>query len=106
MNSRRALQFNRNHACPKGVTDNELRAWNHVAAFDHDLGDVKYYTTLEDPADTTKTLGQRARAYLDSNCSQCHRPGGPTPLNMDFRAFVPQYDTHTVNVAPAAGDLN
>ena len=44
-------------------------------------------------------VAQRARAYLETNCAQCHQPGGPTALDMDLRAVTPIPDTHTVGVA-------
>jgi glucose/arabinose dehydrogenase len=28
--------------------------------------------------------GDRARAYLHTNCSQCHQPSGPTTVDIDF----------------------
>ena len=33
----------------------------------------------------TAPLGARARAYLHTNCANCHRPGGPAPSDLDFR---------------------
>ena len=44
---------------------------------------------MPDPADTTASLNNRARAYLHTNCSQCHRPSGPTPSTMDLRYTTP-----------------
>ena len=38
-----------------------------------------------DPADTTRSLNDRARAYLHTNCANCHRPQGGTPVNIDLR---------------------
>lgn len=42
---------------------------------------------------TTGTAEQKARAYLHSNCSQCHRPGGPTPAAIDLRYDTPLAST-------------
>jgi uncharacterized repeat protein (TIGR03806 family) len=101
----RALQFNRSHKFANGVTDGQFRAWNHVGSFNYNIGEEKYYSALVDPADAAKPLAARARAYLDSNCSQCHRPGGPTQVNLDFRAFTPYWQTNAMDVAPSSGDL-
>jgi mono/diheme cytochrome c family protein len=60
---------------------------------------------LANPADTTASLNARARAYLQSNCSQCHQPGGPTPSEMDLRATTAFAGTNTCNVVPNSGDL-
>lgn len=60
---------------------------------------------LTDPTDTTASLDNRARAYLQSNCAQCHQPGGPTPVNMDFRYTTALASTNTCNVAPSEGSL-
>ena len=57
------------------------------------------------PTGTSGTLGERARAYLHTNCSQCHRPTGPTPSNMDLRYATALADTNACDVAPGLGDL-
>src|SRR5208282_1062010 len=61
-----------------GVTDNQLRAWNHISLFDARLDeiDIPRFTKLVAVTDNTAPLGLRARSYLDANCAQCHRPGG------------------------------
>ena len=58
-----------------------------------------------DPMGTSGTLSERARSYLHTNCSQCHRPNGPTPSNMDWRYSTALADTHACDVAPGVGDL-
>lgn len=61
-----------------GVTDNQLRTWNHIGLFDSNLdeADIPRFTRLVAVTDQTAPLELRARSYLDANCSQCHRPGG------------------------------
>jgi uncharacterized repeat protein (TIGR03806 family) len=56
---------------------------------------------MPDPFGSSGTLAQRARAYLHTNCSQCHRPGGPTSLDLDLRYSTALADTHACDVAPA-----
>jgi len=58
-----------------------------------------------DPADTTQPLASRARAYLHTNCAQCHRPNGGTPVTLDLRYATAMAATNACNVAPASGDL-
>jgi hypothetical protein len=50
-------------------------------------------------------LEARARAYLHSNCSQCHRTGGWTPVNLDLRYDTSLASTRTCDTLPQAGDL-
>jgi hypothetical protein len=60
---------------------------------------------MADPANANAPLADRARAYLHTNCSQCHRAGGPTPSGMDLQYTTAFNATNTCNVAPASGDL-
>jgi uncharacterized repeat protein (TIGR03806 family) len=71
-------QLNGDFEYSNGVTDNQLRAWNHIGLFDTKLkeDDIPRFTKLVAVTDTTAPLELRARSYLDANCAQCHRPGG------------------------------
>jgi len=86
----KARQMNRPFTYPSGVTDNELRAWNHIGLFAPDLkkDDLLNLPTLAAPDDVSRTLSDRARSYLDANCAQCHRPGG-TVADFDARYDTP-----------------
>jgi len=46
------------------------------------------------------TLTQRARSYLHTNCAQCYRPDGPTPVNIDFRYSTDLSATSACDVVP------
>lgn len=70
---------NRDHLFTEtGITDNQLRAWNHAGYFNTSIDEenipnqVKHYA-LDDPNASAEL---RMRSYLDSNCAHCHRPGG------------------------------
>ena len=83
-------QLNRPFTYPSGVTDNELRTWNHLGLFTPAFKDeeLQKFTALAAAGDTSRSLQDRARSYLDANCAQCHRPGG-TVANFDARYDTP-----------------
>jgi mono/diheme cytochrome c family protein len=58
-----------------------------------------------DPAGTAGTLGERARSYLHTNCSQCHRPNGGSTANMDLRYSTALSATQACDIAPGISDL-
>jgi len=82
-------QMNRELTYPSGVTDNELRAWNHLGLFDTKLDENRLanFTTLARMDDLSRSLTDRARSYLDANCAHCHRPEGTVAY------FDARYDT-------------
>jgi len=82
-------QMNHAFLYPSGVSDNELRTWNHLGLFSPDISgtDLSTLPTLAAPADETRSLEDRARSYLDANCSHCHRPQGTVAY------FDARYDT-------------
>jgi len=82
-------QMNRDFTYPGGVTDNELRAWNHAGLFEPALNEADFtnYASLARADDSTRSIEDRARSYLDANCAHCHRPGGTVAY------FDARYDT-------------
>ena len=60
---------------------------------------------LPDPYSTAGTVESRARAWLHTNCAQCHRPGGGTPSALDLRYGTALAQTGACDVLPQAGDL-
>jgi uncharacterized repeat protein (TIGR03806 family) len=87
-----------------GRTVNELQTLDFLVLFTTPLGDPSLQPVLPDPFGTAP-LGQRARAYLHTNCSQCHRAGGPTPSSMDLRYSTLLSNTGACNAMPQSGDL-
>jgi uncharacterized repeat protein (TIGR03806 family) len=91
-----------------GRTANQLTTLDHIDFFGASAGlpDVPAnLPALPDPDDATATLEARARAYLHTNCAQCHRPGGPTPSSMDLRYTTALSATAACNALPQSGDL-
>ena len=91
-------QLNRSFAYPSGANDNELRTWNHLGLFAPAFTDdaVHAFPALAAADNTARSLPDRARSYLDANCSQCHRPGG-TVANFDARYDTPLADQALVD---------
>lgn len=87
------------------VVDNQLRSWNHIGLFDVDIGDPGQYASHPRPGDGDASVERRARVYLDVNCSQCHRPGGDTGVELDLRHGTALADTGALDAPPQRGDL-
>jgi uncharacterized repeat protein (TIGR03806 family) len=99
-------QLNRDFLYPQtSRTANELFTLNHIQMLTPTIPDPAAQPKMPDPADTTASLNDRARAYLHTNCAQCHRTGGPTPSTMDLRYTTPLTQTNACEAAPQAGDL-
>ena len=89
------------------ITANQLDTLDHIMMFTNPLpGPVSGLPAMPDPTDGTADLGERARAYLHTNCSQCHQPGGPTPSQLDLRYTTSLSATNSCDVAPTFGDLD
>lgn len=89
-----------------GVTDNELRTYDHIGLFSAALpGAPATLPRMPDPADESASLQDRARAYISANCSHCHRPGGSAPTVMDFRWPAANDEMYAIGFPPSQGDL-
>ncbi|HRX88167.1 MAG TPA: PQQ-dependent sugar dehydrogenase, partial [Steroidobacteraceae bacterium] len=62
-------------------------------------------TALPDPYGGVGTLSERARAYLHTNCSNCHRPGGTAPTNLDLRYVATLTASNACDAPPQNGTL-
>jgi hypothetical protein len=56
-----------------------------------DEADILSYLHSVNISDTTQPVQVRMRSWIDSNCSQCHRPGGYGP-GYDARFYTPLED--------------
>jgi len=66
----------------QGVSANQLDSFNGISLFEEGIFSAANYASYVDPADTNADLNQRARVYLDTNCSSCHS-GSLMDLNYD-----------------------
>jgi uncharacterized repeat protein (TIGR03806 family) len=100
-------QLNRDYTYPlTGRTHNQLETLDAIAMFSSPLqGTPSTLPSMPEPGDAAADLGERARAYLHTNCAQCHQPGGPTPVNLDLRYTTSLANTNACDVAPDAGGL-
>lgn len=88
-----------------GRRANQLATLDHVGMFAQPPGDPAALGAYPAPDDTSASLEDRARAYLHVNCSQCHRPDGPSRTDIDFRYPTALVDTNACGVAGVHGDL-
>ena len=103
----RTAQLNHAIRYANGISANQLQALDAAGYFDTSIPPLANLPALENPADPRGPVAQRARAYLETNCSHCHQPGGPSPDDMDLRAATPMAQTRTLQVtasgAPVGG---
>ena len=103
----KARQLNREFAYPgSGVTDNQLRTWNHLGLFADAPSEAEILRgpRLVALADRSASLEQRVRSYLDANCAHCHRPGGSRG-EFDLRFDIPLSRQKILNGELVNGDL-
>ena len=100
-------QLNKDFTYPStGRTDNQLETLDHIMMFASPLvGTPATLPALVDPMDTNADLNDRARAYLHTNCANCHRPGGGTPVDIDLRYSTALQNTNACDVDPQLGDI-
>ena len=100
----RQLAFNIRYP-QTGRDAHQLATLNEIHTLLPPIANPREQVPYPDPTGTSASLGERARAYLHTNCSQCHRPGGPTTSNMDLRFSTTLAATNACDVAPGLGDL-
>ncbi|MDX2410542.1 MAG: PQQ-dependent sugar dehydrogenase [Woeseiaceae bacterium] len=85
---------------------NQLATMEHIGLINNGLpGAPDELPALAGLADDHQALSRRARSYLHSNCSGCHRGAGPTQSNMDLRFSTSRNAMNVCNIDPSFGDL-
>lgn len=67
--------------------------WLHSNHYIDQKPNPKDLSQKLEPLHSKASLEQKARSYLDVNCSTCHQKGGTTPITMDLRSFLPFEET-------------
>ncbi len=97
------MQTNRDHDYG-GVLANQLATFDHLRLFTKPLpAEPQKLGRLEDYRDRSAPIETRARAYLQANCSHCHRKWGGGNAEFQLLATLPIDQTGTLNVRPAHG---
>ncbi|MFC3116121.1 starch-binding protein [Cellvibrio fontiphilus] len=66
----------------QGVNANQLTVLNSIGLFSSAIGNASSYAHFAAPTDSSASLTERAKAYLDVNCAHCH---AGTSGGMDLR---------------------
>ncbi len=97
------LQMNKSHDYG-AVTDNQLRTLEHIGLFSQPLpkrpADLPH---LADYRDESLDLSERARSYLHTNCSHCHRKWGGGNAEFQLLATLPLEELGISGVRPGQG---
>lgn len=101
----RTAQLNKDFHYPSsGITDNQLRTWNHLNIFENASMTARSsaFTPARSPRlysieDPEASLEEKVRSYLDANCSYCHQPGG-VEAAFDARFTSPLDSLHRLPV--------
>ncbi|MFZ5843680.1 MAG: PQQ-dependent sugar dehydrogenase [Pseudomonadota bacterium] len=100
-----AGQLNRALHYPRsGISANQLDTWQYIGWFRSHLSTTQRAMQYAEPDNQAASLNARARSYLHSNCSHCHRPDA-APVAMDLRHATALADTATCDVLPQSGAL-
>ncbi|MBL0194624.1 MAG: PQQ-dependent sugar dehydrogenase [Myxococcales bacterium] len=85
---------------------NQLRTLDRAGFLTAPLPDPATLVAYPPPFEASAgSLEARARSYLHSNCSNCHRPGGTARGNFDFLYASTLAGSRMCGATPVAGDL-
>lgn len=103
-------QMNRLFTYPStGITANQITTLFSIGVLGQDPGNPETIASFFDweagVFPEAFQLEGTARAYLHTNCSFCHRPGGPGGGNEDFRYQTPLAQMNSCDEPPLINDL-
>lgn len=88
-----------------GIRANQLQTLAHLELLDRPVPRALRDDSLSASRDASQPLEKRARAFLHSNCANCHRPGGTSQSTMDWRYQTPMALTNACDKPPLQSDL-
>ncbi len=96
-------QMNRDHDYG-GVVANQLATLDHLGLFTKPLSkQPAEMTKLADYKDPHESIERRARAYLQANCSHCHRKWGGGNAEFQLLHTLPVAELGVLNTTPGQG---
>jgi uncharacterized repeat protein (TIGR03806 family) len=99
------MQMNKDHDYG-GVIANQLATFDHLKLFTKPLPKKPdELPRLADYHDTAQPLDKRARAYLHSNCSHCHRKWGGGNAEFQLLVTLPLEEMGIAGVRPGHGEF-
>mgnify|MGYP000535432103 CR=1 FL=1 len=84
---------------------NQISYLDNIGLFNTSPGQPSSLPQLIEYDDVTATPADIARSYLHSNCSHCHRAGGPVQSNMDLHYAVDFSAMNICNTQPVFGNV-
>lgn len=98
-------QLNGDFGYPTNRTANQLTTLNAINLLTPALTQTPdQLPVIPDPFGGA-AIGLRARAWLHTNCANCHQPGGTGQSPMDLRFTTALSATSACDIAPTLGDL-
>ncbi len=98
------LQLNANMDY-SGINANQLDTLAYIQLFSAAITSTYKAQKLFPLDHPSATLTQRARSYLHSNCSGCHRPAGVSSVNLDLRFTTALSAMNACDTHPMVEDL-
>jgi len=81
------------------ISANQLVTLSHLGIITENITDTNAdnYMSLAAKNDTDYSLEDRARSYIDANCSSCHRPEANNVGQFDARFITPLQNQDIIN---------
>lgn len=85
--------------------DGQLKRFKDLGIIDAVFVNIAQKQPLGNPYDESKELEIRARSWLHSNCSHCHKVSGGSGLTNQMNIAVQTKDMELLNAPPLRGDF-
>lgn len=81
----------------------QLQNFNKLGIIDDKFVEIADKIPLTNPYDESEPIDLRARSWLHSNCSHCHKVSGGSGLTAQMNAAVPDSKLELINYPPTKG---